>query len=65
MHDILVCWHFVQEAGSEVDSHGIQRLPLRRQGWNFWEWEGRKIHYITAGQYQAAHESTGSFVYVS
>ena len=48
-----------------MDSHGVQRLPLRREGWNYWDWEGRKIHYITAGQYEAAHESTRSFVYVS
>ena len=63
-HDSVVR-HFMQEAGSEVDSHGITRLPLRREGWNFWEWEGRKIHYITAGRPQAVHELTGSFVYVS
>ena len=40
----------MQGAGSEIDSHGVERLPLRREGWNFWNWEGRKIHYITAGQ---------------
>ncbi len=38
-----------QDAGSEIDVHGMERLPLRREGWNFWDWEGRKIHYITAG----------------
>ena len=37
-----------------MDSHGIQRLPLRKEGWNFWDWEGRKIHYITAGQYHGS-----------
>ena len=43
----------MQGAGSETDSRGVERLPLRRGGWNFWDWEGRKIHYITAGQLQA------------
>ena len=31
----------------------MERLPLRRGGWNFWDWEGRRIHYITAGRLQA------------
>ncbi|BDA43323.1 probable haloalkane dehalogenase [Coccomyxa sp. Obi] len=37
------------EAGSEIDANGVQRLPLRKEGWNFWDFEGNKVHYIQAG----------------
>lgn len=42
-------YHQTQEAGSETDGNGVQRLPLRREGWNFWDFEGNKVHYIQAG----------------
>jgi hypothetical protein len=41
----------LQPAGIETDVHGLQRLPLRKEGWNFWQWKGNRVHYITAGKY--------------
>ncbi|KAK9915016.1 hypothetical protein WJX75_003662 [Coccomyxa subellipsoidea] len=37
------------EAGSELDANGVQRLPLRREGWNYWSFENKKVHYIQSG----------------
>ncbi|XP_042438700.1 pheophytinase, chloroplastic-like [Zingiber officinale] len=28
---------------------GIDRLPFRAEGYNFWTWKGRKIHYVEQG----------------
>lgn len=33
----------------ETDSNGIPRLKFQEQGWNVWNWNGRRIHYIEAG----------------
>lgn len=36
-------------ATTETDKYGVERLPYRPEGWNFWEWNGNRIHYIQAG----------------
>jgi pimeloyl-ACP methyl ester carboxylesterase len=33
----------------ERDSRGLQRAVYEPQGWNFWEWQGNRIHYVKAG----------------
>lgn len=37
------------DPGLETDSHGVDRIPYREQGWNFWKWQNHKIHYVQAG----------------
>jgi hypothetical protein len=27
----------------------LNECAAMRAGWNFWEWQGHKVHYITAG----------------
>ena len=34
----------------EADALGRERLTLRKEGWNFWQWKGHKCHYISAGE---------------
>ncbi|KAJ7944261.1 putative Alpha/beta hydrolase [Quillaja saponaria] len=29
---------------------GIQRLPYKQEGYNYWTWRGHKIHYIVQGE---------------
>ena len=43
----LSCYR--QDPGLETDSHGVDRIPYREQGWNFWKWQNHKIHYVQAG----------------
>ncbi|KAA6422970.1 MAG: alpha beta fold family [Trebouxia sp. A1-2] len=38
-----------QDPGLETDIHGVNRVPYRDQGWNFWNWENHRIHYVQAG----------------
>ncbi|DBB12732.1 TPA: hypothetical protein ACH3X3_005508 [Trebouxia sp. C0006] len=40
------CW---QDPGLETDIHGVNRVPYRDQGWNFWNWQKHRIHYVQAG----------------
>jgi hypothetical protein len=41
-------------AGRETDRNGLERVPLREQGWNYWQWsfggQQHNVHYITEGQ---------------
>ncbi|DBA93112.1 TPA: hypothetical protein ACH3X2_003429 [Trebouxia sp. C0005] len=37
------------DPGLETDIHGVNRVPYRDQGWNFWNWENHRIHYVQAG----------------
>ncbi len=41
------CW---QDPGLETDIHGVNRVPYRDQGWNFWNWQNHRIHYVQAGK---------------
>lgn len=29
---------------------GIERLPFKPEGYNFWTWRGHKIHYVVQGE---------------
>ncbi|CAN1225532.1 Pheophytinase, chloroplastic [Linum perenne] len=29
---------------------GVERLPFKSEGYNFWTWKGRRIHYIVEGE---------------
>lgn len=29
---------------------GIERLPFKAEGYNFWTWRGHKIHYVVQGE---------------
>ncbi|KAK9830202.1 hypothetical protein WJX72_010275 [[Myrmecia] bisecta] len=33
----------------ETDPQGVERLRLSDDGWDFWQWQGHKIHYIKSG----------------
>lgn len=33
----------------ELDENGISRLPFRPQGWDYWTYEGHKVHFLRAG----------------
>lgn len=37
------------DPGLELDANGKSRIPYRPQGWNFWTWQGHKVHYLQAG----------------
>ncbi|MEW5306452.1 MAG: hypothetical protein WDW36_008915 [Sanguina aurantia] len=39
-----------QELVYELDPKGIQRVKYTPLGWNYWMWEGKRIHYIEAGE---------------
>ncbi|CAH9085126.1 unnamed protein product [Cuscuta europaea] len=30
-------------------SQGLEKLPFKREGYNFWTWKGHKIHYVVEG----------------
>lgn len=32
----------------ESDPAGLLRVQFYERGWNFWRWQGRRIHYIEA-----------------
>lgn len=40
----------LQDPGLETDVHGVDRVPYREQGWNFWNWQKHRIHYVQAGK---------------
>lgn len=65
------CWH-TRAGPMHASTHGHAHAPciyltprtcLRRcalAGWNFWEWQGHRVHYITAGtEVRTKHASTG------
>lgn len=29
---------------------GIERLPYKPEGYNYWTWRGHKIHYVVQGE---------------
>lgn len=29
---------------------GMERLPFKPEGYNFWTWRGHKIHYVVQGE---------------
>lgn len=31
-------------------AQGIERLPFKSEGYNFWTWRGHKIHYVVQGE---------------
>ncbi|CAI9110803.1 OLC1v1010891C1 [Oldenlandia corymbosa var. corymbosa] len=31
-------------------SQGLERLPFKPEGYNYWTWRGRKIHYVVEGE---------------
>lgn len=33
----------------EQDQNGIYRLTYRPQGWDYWTYEGHKVHFLRAG----------------
>ncbi|CAI9097858.1 OLC1v1034371C1 [Oldenlandia corymbosa var. corymbosa] len=35
---------------SKPSSQGVERLPFRPEGYNFWTWRGRNIHYVVEGE---------------
>ncbi|KAA3457514.1 pheophytinase, chloroplastic [Gossypium australe] len=43
----------VSVMGSSLTSEpvqGVERLPFKPDGYNFWTWRGRKIHYVVQGE---------------
>ncbi|KAH0449083.1 hypothetical protein IEQ34_022883 [Dendrobium chrysotoxum] len=43
---LTVCFSLLNE-----DSvRGMEKLPFRPEGYNFWTWRGRKIHYVEQGR---------------
>ncbi|XVF17924.1 hypothetical protein REPUB_Repub10bG0166700 [Reevesia pubescens] len=43
----------VSVMGSSLTSEpvqGVERLPFKQDGYNFWTWRGRKIHYVVQGE---------------
>ncbi|XP_023552597.1 pheophytinase, chloroplastic-like [Cucurbita pepo subsp. pepo] len=43
----------VSVMGSSVvmqPAQGIERLPFKPEGYNFWTWRGHKIHYVVQGE---------------
>jgi len=40
-------------AGRETDKNGLERVPLREEGWQYWKWtcggEEHNVHYIQEG----------------
>ena len=51
---------FQVEAVLEIDSHSQQRLQYQAGGWNFWEWQNHRIHYIAAGSIWTSAQSRAS-----
>ena len=52
MHHVRSCSYLLcslQDPGLELDANGKSRIPYRPQGWNFWTWQGHKVHYLQAG----------------
>jgi len=37
------------EVELEVDASGRERVALKSEGWNYWEWRGHRCHYIVDG----------------
>ncbi|CAN1225530.1 Pheophytinase, chloroplastic [Linum perenne] len=35
---------------TESKNQGVERLPFKSEGYNFWTWKGRRIHYIVEGE---------------
>eukprot|EP01018_Ginkgo_biloba_P008377 Gb_04951 [translate_table: standard] len=35
---------------SEASVEGVERLPFKPEGYNFWTWRGHKIHYVVEGE---------------
>ncbi|CAD7694801.1 unnamed protein product [Ostreobium quekettii] len=33
----------------EIDARGAERVAWRESGWNYWDWDGKRVHYISAG----------------
>lgn len=33
----------------ENDPRGKLRVAWKEQGWNYWDWDGKRVHYIAAG----------------
>ena len=33
----------------ELDASGRERVALKGEGWNYWEWRGHRCHYIVSG----------------
>ncbi|KAK2657165.1 hypothetical protein Ddye_010217 [Dipteronia dyeriana] len=31
-------------------AQGVERLPFKPEGYNFWTWQGHKIHYVVQGE---------------
>lgn len=44
----------VGAAGRETDAGGLERLPLREEGWEYWQWsyagKQHRVHYIQEGE---------------
>ena len=44
----------VGTAGRDTDAIGLERVPLKEEGWNYWQWslggKSHKIHYIQEGE---------------
>mmetsp|Transcript_28195 Transcript_28195/g.71897 ORF Transcript_28195/g.71897 Transcript_28195/m.71897 type:complete len:372 (-) Transcript_28195:235-1350(-) len=39
----------VKELHYETDKNGLQRVKYDKEGWNFWQWQGHKVHWAVAG----------------
>ncbi|XP_003572859.2 pheophytinase, chloroplastic isoform X2 [Brachypodium distachyon] len=39
-------------SSSNGDAQGLERLPFKADGYNFWTWRGRRIHYVEQGEGQ-------------
>ncbi|CAI9783961.1 unnamed protein product [Fraxinus pennsylvanica] len=35
---------------SEPKGQGLEKLPFKPEGYNYWMWQGRKIHYVVEGE---------------
>ncbi|KAL5704668.1 hypothetical protein ACHQM5_023060 [Ranunculus cassubicifolius] len=48
---LIVAGASVLGSSASADPYqGMERLPFKSEGYNFWTWKGRKIHYVEQGE---------------
>eukprot|EP00262_Sarcandra_glabra_P011141 TRINITY_DN26863_c0_g1_i1.p1 TRINITY_DN26863_c0_g1~~TRINITY_DN26863_c0_g1_i1.p1 ORF type:complete len:375 (+),score=50.53 TRINITY_DN26863_c0_g1_i1:143-1267(+) len=47
---VVACVSVLDSSLSSGIAQGMERLPFKPEGYNFWTWRGRKIHYVEQGE---------------
>lgn len=46
----VCCSMATSPAAANVSAQGLEMLPYKPDGYNFWTWKGRRIHYVEQGE---------------